>query len=238
MGAWNIETTASEAEIRSILKEFSPWRTKVTFNGSISSDEYETFEPFSKIPLNKINAAERYLPKKALSGRILDVGCNSGYNSIALAQRYRARPTGIDFNSRHPKVADRLAKLANVDAEFLEADAEQFSRPGEFDLIIHFGTLYHLPNPLCALYRCGENLKSGGWLALETTAYTGGDDPRQSLWVWGFNGDKTNYWALSKLTIEEYLDAIGFHEIGLAIESRPAIYEGRMSRVLYVARKA
>jgi 2-polyprenyl-3-methyl-5-hydroxy-6-metoxy-1,4-benzoquinol methylase len=173
-----------------------------------------------------------------LGGDVLDIGCNNGYNGITLAQLYGARPVGIDFAGRHPKVARELARISNVEGEWLQADAEQFSRPGAFDLILHFGTLYHLPNPMLALRRCAENLKPGGWLALETVAYIGGANPKDSRWVWGFNGDITNYWALSKVTIEEWLAQIGFEQIQLAIESKPKIYEGEMSRVLYVARKS
>lgn len=234
---WNISTESSESDIRSALQEFSPWRTKIVFNGKISTEEYETIEPFSRTPLNKIEAAERFLPREALAGRILDIGCNNGYNSISLAQRFGAKATGIDYNPRHVRVCRKLAEMAGVAAEFVQADAEQFSRPGEFDLVLHFGTLYHLANPLLALRRSADNLSQHGWLALETTAYVGGLDPRENLWVWGFNGDKTNYWALSKLTIEEALVDIGFSTITLAIESNPPAYNGKMSRVLYVAQK-
>jgi hypothetical protein len=37
--------------------------------------------------------------------------------------------------------------LAGASCEFEVGSAETFSRPSEFDVVIHFGTLYHLPSP-------------------------------------------------------------------------------------------
>lgn len=238
MSSWNVRTDATEEEIKAFLKEHSPWRTLITFNESISSDAYETYEPFNRQPLIKIKAVESHLPKSTLGGDILDIGFNCGYNSIYLASTYGARPVGIENNARHQKVATHLASLSRVKAEFVVGNAENFLREKAFDLIVHFGTLYHLPNPMLALATSAKNLRANGWLALETTAYIGGSDPKENLWVYGFNGDTSNFWAISKTTLEEMLTAIGFTDIKLVIESFPPIYKGKMSRVLYVARKA
>jgi 2-polyprenyl-3-methyl-5-hydroxy-6-metoxy-1,4-benzoquinol methylase len=235
---WNVQTDASEEEIKAFLKEYSPWRALVTFNNRISSDAYETYQPFNRTPLNKIAAVEPHVPKSVLGGNILDIGFNCGYNSIYLASTYGARPVGIENNPRHQKVATHLASLSRVKAEFLIGDAENFLRKNAFDLIVHFGTLYHLPNPMLALATCAENLRANRWLALETTAYIAGSDPKENLWVYGFNGDTSNFWAISKTTLEEMLTATGFADVKLITESFPPIYKGKMSRVIYVARKA
>ena len=237
MTTWNVQTDASDEEIKAFLKEYSPWRALITFNKSISSETYETYQPFNRTPLGKIQAAERHLPKSALSGDILDIGFNCGYNSIYLASAYGARPVGIENNTRHQKVATYLAELSRVKAEFVIGDAENFVRENSFDLIVHFGTLYHLPNPMLSLASTARNLRPDGWLALETTAYIGGTGPKENLWIYGFNGDKSNFWALSKPTIEEMLEVLGFTDIKLVTESFPPIYKGKMSRIIYVARK-
>lgn len=234
---WKIETDVSDDEIRQFLATYAPWRTKVTFNDRISTEEFGIIQPFSATPLNKIRAAEKHLPKSALGGRVLDVGCNNGYNSITLAREYGAKPTGYDFNKRHPEVASKFAKLLKVEAEFLVGDAEKFVRPNSYDLVLHFGTLYHLPNPLLSLKLCAENLVPGGWLALETAAFIGGADPHENMFFQGYHGDSTNWWALSKATIEKALGLFGFEPPKLILEVHPKIYEGRYSRVIYVAQK-
>jgi 2-polyprenyl-3-methyl-5-hydroxy-6-metoxy-1,4-benzoquinol methylase len=235
---WNVQTDASEEEVNAFLKEYAPWRTLVTFNEKISSEAFGTFEPFNRQPLAKIKAAEAYLPKSALGGDILDIGFNCGYNSIYLAATYGARPVGIEVSARHQKVTQHLAELSRVNGEFVLGNAENFLREKAFDLVVHFGTLYHLPNPMLALTTTARNLRTNGWLALETTAYIGGKDPKENLWVYGFNGDTSNFWALSKPTIEEMLSVLGFADIKLVIKSFLPIYKGQMSRIIYVARKA
>jgi SAM-dependent methyltransferase len=79
--------------------------------------------------------------------------------------------TGIDIVPRHIEISRFLSEIAGVNAEFLIASAETFSRPEEFDVILHFGTLYHLPNPVLSLRTTFDNLRSGGYLALETQVY-------------------------------------------------------------------
>jgi SAM-dependent methyltransferase len=180
---------------------------------------------------------ESHIPKEALGGAVLDIGFNAGYNSIYLAKKYDARTTGVEVSQRHLAVASHIARLSKVRGEFLIGDGETFLREGSFDLVLHFGTLYHQPNPILSLKTAGRNLRSGGWLALETTAYLAGQDPYENLFLCGAFGDPTNMWALSKPTIEFVLKNEGFNEPALLAESHLKIYEGRMSRVMYVAQK-
>ena len=102
---------------------------------------------------------------------MLDIGCNIGHNSITAALKYQISAVGIDVVHRYIEVARFLTATAGVSCEFELASAETFSRPGQFDVVLHFGTLYHLPNPLLSLWRSFENLKLGGYIAIETQVY-------------------------------------------------------------------
>ena len=62
---------------------------------------------------------------------------------------------------------------------------------------LHFGTLYHLPNPVLSLQTTFDNLRSGGYLALETQVYDHPQDPNICYFMHMQNNDKTNFWALS-----------------------------------------
>ena len=80
--------------------------------------------------------------------------------------------TGIDmYTSTHRNPRAFCRKVAGVNGEFVAASAETFSRPEEFDVVLHFGTLYHLPNPGTSLRATFDNLRRGGYLALETHVY-------------------------------------------------------------------
>ena len=52
-----------------------------------------------------------------------------------------------DIHPRYMEPARFLAGLAGASCEFEMGSAETFSRPSEFDVVLHFGTLYHLPSP-------------------------------------------------------------------------------------------
>ena len=233
-----IETDVSADEMRPMLEKWQPWRHDIAFTNGLKTTDFETTTPFTNDPLNKVRALEAHIPMEDLrGGYALDIGFNAGYNSIYLAQTYGMSVTGIDVWTRHQDVATYFASnLKQGSCEFLIDDATTFSRPDSFNLILHFGTLYHLPNPLLSLENTVKNLKSGGWLGLETTCYNG-EDGSLCKFVRGFNGDVTNYWALSKPVLEEMLEVYGMTDIVLAIESDMPIFKGEMSRVLYVARK-
>ncbi|MBI2993848.1 MAG: class I SAM-dependent methyltransferase [Gammaproteobacteria bacterium] len=237
-GTLTIRTDLDRERLVERLRKWQPWRHEICFSNGVKTSDLETTTPFTRTPLNKINVLEAHLPMSSLSGgTALDIGFNAGYNSVYLASRYGMRVTGVDVWERHKEVAEFLAGQASCKStEFLLRDATTFLRPDYFDLILHFGTLYHLPNPLLSLENCARSLRKGGYLGLETTCYLG-SDPTLCKFVWGFNGDRTNFWALSKPVLESVLRYYGLGEICLLKEARMEIYKGEMSRVLYAARK-
>jgi len=172
-------------------------------------------------------------------GAVLDVGCNSGYNAIYLSQKYGMEVVGIDHSRRHIEVSRFLSDVAGVHSvQFFEEDAESFVRPAEFDVVLHFGTLYHLPNPLLALRSALANLKKGGYLALETQCYDHPEDDRLCYFINMMNNDPTNYWALSTKTLRTCLGLIGFTDVVECLRVTPAGLSQHMSRVLLTARRS
>ncbi len=172
-------------------------------------------------------------------GRLLDVGCNAGYNSINAALNYQFSVTGVDIIPRHVEAARFLAALAGVACQFELASAETFSRPNEFDVVLHFGTLYHLPNPLLSLHRSFDNLKIGGYIALETQVYDHPQDPNICYFMYGQNNDQTNFWALSVPVLKKNLELTGFTDIQeVKRVALPNTNETQnMARMIVVARK-
>ena len=66
---------------------------------------------------------------------ILDVGCGTGRHSIALARRGYA-VTGIDLSSEMLAKAADAARAANVNVDWIHADATRFTPPGMYDCAI------------------------------------------------------------------------------------------------------
>jgi len=96
---------------------------------------------------------ERRLPDGA---RVLELGCGSGEDARALAQRFRV--TGVDISSA------QLALAHGVDV--IEADFTQLELPdASYDAVVSFYALNHVPReqlpPL--LSRIARWLAPGGW---------------------------------------------------------------------------
>ncbi len=104
--------------------------------------------------------------------------------------------------------------------------------------MLHFGTLYHLPNPLLSLKVTFDNLRPGGYLALETQIYDHPQDPNICYFMHMQNNDPTNFWALSTTVLTKCLELQGFREIRELLRVVPSSGLAQyMSRVIWVARK-
>lgn len=173
-----LHTSLSPDALRNKLRLWGPWSHRVDFDNGVSTRDFARRGLFSKSPLRKFRRVATAIPFNELrGGRLLDIGCNVGHNSINAALKYEFSAVGIDVVRRYIEAARFLAVTAGVSCEFELASAETFSRPGEFDVVLHFGTLYHLPNPLLSLWRSFENLKLGGYIAIETQVYDHPQDP-------------------------------------------------------------
>lgn len=79
------------------------------------------------------------------AARILDIGCGTGAVSLAAARATpSARLTGIDISGPMLALARSRARAANVDADFIKADAETYDfSDNRFDhMISRFGVMF------------------------------------------------------------------------------------------------
>ncbi len=234
-----IQTSLSRDELSEKLRNWEPWSSRIDFSNGVSTKDFRRRNPFSEHPLSKLRFAGRAIPFAQLAGgRLLDIGCNTGYNSIAGAAIYRLSCFGLDVVPHHIEKARFLAEIAQVDTGFAIESAETFSMPEQFDVALHFGTLYHLQNPLLSLRVTFNNLRPGGYLALETQVYDHPEDPNICYFMHMQNRDNTNFWALSTKVLETSLRLVGFEEVLDFKKVVPSFGLAKyMSRVLLVVRK-
>lgn len=237
-GSLTLRTTLSPEALKEKLRRWEPWGHRIDFDNGVSTKDFKRRVPFSEQPLNKFGLVEAAIPFRDISdARLLDIGCCAGYNSIHAAMKYGARCTGIDVVPPQIEISRFLSEIAGINAQFFIASAETFSRPEEFDVVLHFGTLYHLPNPVLSLRTTFDNLRPGGYLALETQVYDHPEDANICYFMHMQNNDVTNFWALSKSVLTKCLELVGFREIRQLKFVPTEGLAKHMARIILVARK-
>jgi SAM-dependent methyltransferase len=241
-GEWIIKGVDPVAAT-AFLGKYQPWRRELQFEGGPKSSDFKITTPFARAPLSKLRIALPHIPEHVLGGRVLDIGSNLGHHSLYLAQRYGASATGIEFSPSFKHISEELASLMSVDTRFLIADAEEYEEPEAFDLVLHFGTLYHLRNPVRSLEKSIKSMKKGGWMALETVCLKS-NDPTLSKWIYSFGGDRTNSWALGTGVIISVADYCGIRNMHVVHQSEQSVgqikdetYESQLSRCTFVGQK-
>ena len=170
-----------------------------------------------------------HLPADLTGWRALDIGCNGGFYSFALARR-GAQVLGIDVDTRYLTQARWAAMRLGLQDQvtFRQMQVYDLARSSEaFDLILFMGVLYHLRYPLLALDLVAQ--KATRLLLLQTLT-TPGETVREDTWDrhlhdrddlldpgWpkmaffehAFSGDPTNWWAPNKAGVEAMLRSSG-----------------------------
>jgi len=103
--------------------------------------------------------------------KVLDLCCGVGRHSLAFARR-GFQVTGVDITASYLEAARESAEAEKLAIEFVQEDARQFARPGEFALCVNlgasFGYFSDAREDFGLLKRCRESLAAGGVLVLET----------------------------------------------------------------------
>src|SRR5256886_4313741 len=99
---------------------------------------------------------------------VLDVGCGTGVVAITAA-RIGARAHGVDLTPELLERARENARIAQVEIDFRQGDAEELTfSDGEFDIVLsQFGHMF-APRPDVAIREMLRVLKPGGTIAFAT----------------------------------------------------------------------
>jgi SAM-dependent methyltransferase len=103
-------------------------------------------------------------------GRVLEVGCGRGIALPVLAARLRpARLVGLDVDEALLEQAAARLRERRCEAELVAGDVRDLPFPdSSFDLVVDFGTCYHVAGPGRALREVSRVLAEGGRFVHET----------------------------------------------------------------------
>jgi tRNA (mo5U34)-methyltransferase len=190
--------------------------------------------PLGDFPAFKWQQIASHLPERMQDWQVLDIGCNAGFYSLALAKR-GARVTALDLDPhflRQAKWAAEQNGLADR-IEFRQGSVYDLAGWSEkFDLILFMGVFYHLRHPLLALdllRPMTEKLMVFQTLSLpgedeveapadqdfdDRSALTGSGWPKMAFIEHALAGDATNWWVPNHAGIMAMLRSSGFDVVG------------------------
>jgi len=146
---------------------------RVLGDGGIRSDEYRAF-PKARGRIYRMQHLEIPLMTWALQlprrVRVLEVGCGRGYGLRRFARLLT--PThlvGLDINPDLLGEAATLLRAKRIDAELVCGDVRDMPfADGSFDVVVDFGTCYHIASANRALWEVYRVLSAGGLFVSET----------------------------------------------------------------------
>ena len=218
-------TTATDLD-REIAAR-APWYHNLHLPGGRQTAPDHRFGDF---PRNKWRQLKPHLPSSLAGLRALDIGCNAGFYSFALADM-GADVVGIDDHPHYLRQAEWAAGVLGArNVTLRRQQVYDLARTDErFDLVLFLGVFYHLRYPLLALDIIAR--LEPQWLVFQSLTADGDDEraePREALdfdrrdrlaardWPFmafiegTFAGDPTNWWAPSHAAVCALLRAAGF----------------------------
>jgi tRNA (mo5U34)-methyltransferase len=214
------------------LRALAPW-----FHNLHLPDGRQTApdHPLGDFPAFKWAQIEASLPEDMRGLRALDIGCNAGFYSLALARR-GAHVLGIDVDPHYLRQAEWARGRFGLDKTRLalvQMQVYDLARLADtFDVVLFLGVLYHLRYPLLALDLVAEKVDE--LLVLQTLTMPGEevvsppDDlrlherdrmleagwPKMAFIERRLEDDPTNWWAPNRACVEAMLRSAGLDPVG------------------------
>jgi tRNA (mo5U34)-methyltransferase len=221
--------SALAQEVRSL----GPWFHNLHLPGGLQT---APDHPLGDFPTFKWRQVATALPEDLSGWKALDIGCNAGFYSFALARR-GAEVLGIDADPRYLRQAEWARRHLDPEgrARFERRTVYDLPLlPGRFDLVLFMGVLYHLRYPLLALEMVAEKVER---LLIFQTLSLPGDEvvaappdlpleeryrllqpgwPNMAFVEGKMAGDPTNWWVPNRACSEALL-----RSAGLRVTARP-----------------
>jgi tRNA (mo5U34)-methyltransferase len=154
----------SSEEVRSLVAEHRTWYHCIEVRPGIvtpgSNDTEANRERFDRIGL----------PLDCTGLRVLDIGCADGYFAFLMERRGADEVVAVDYRRRTSSGFDIAHRLLGSKVQFHDDNVYNLTpqKYGTFDVVLLFGVLYHLRNPLLALDTVRSITRPGGRLFVET----------------------------------------------------------------------
>jgi tRNA (mo5U34)-methyltransferase len=220
-----------ELEITQAIADLAPWFHNLHLPGGVQT---APDHPLGDFPAFKWAQIAPLLPADLHGWSALDIGCNAGFYTFALAQR-GAQVTGIDVDPHYLRQAAWAAGQLGLDKRVTFRQMQVYDLAHEsqsYDLVLFMGVFYHLRYPLLGLDIVCEKVKRQ--MIFQTLSMPGEDvyvetdglglNERAAMLEAGWPklafiehelaSDPTNWWVANRAAIEAMLRSSGMKLTG------------------------
>ncbi len=161
------------------------------------------------------------MPKDLTDHYVLDIGSNDGYFSFEAEKRGARHVDAIDkfqAEGSSPSGYYYARNMLKSEVNYTQVDFMDHISYVKYDLILFYGVLYHMTNPLDAIMKLKRLLMPEGVALIETAILAQSQlkhDPNDSILGYfpNFLGDTTNYFYPTLKCLENMLIQAGFTTI-------------------------
>jgi tRNA (mo5U34)-methyltransferase len=179
------------------------------------------------------------LPEDLTGKTVLDIGAWDGFFSFEAEKRGAVQVVAADVSDHAYGTAGfefaRKALGSKVTRKAGDLSKVEVRKLGQFDVVLCYGVLYHMPNPWTAFDNLFALVKPGGLLLLETATTPDHDILGSETPAWTFfpgcDNDPTNYWYPNHTGVIAALKHAGF-------ENAEMLFNLTDTRATYTATKA
>lgn len=151
---------------------------------------------------------------KLAGARVLDVGCNAGYDTFLMSSQGAVEVVGLEPNGFYHQACFLNAVYEVPGVCFVNLGWEDLDRRyfGSFDLVNCQGLIYHTREPMLLIEKLASVMHSGASLLLETHVLS--EESTQSQFIEGaFWGDETYWWVFGAQCLMGMLRSSGFKDV-------------------------
>lgn len=150
------------------------------------------------------------LPTSLAGKKVLDIGASDGYFSLELHKR-GANVTALDYRDKSVSGFSTMETINDVKIRHVVASVYDIdSSFGEFDIVLHLGVIYHLPDIPASLWRARQVCKGVIFLESYVEDFNTNKPMARYYEADTLVGDASNFWAPNAECMEAMLRDAGF----------------------------
>ena len=163
------------------------------------------------------------MPESLAGKNVLDLGCSDGMFSFEAKRRGAEYVLAIDSSAHDalcigksktwPDGFNLAREVLGAQVDFIDSDLFTVGPRNAADVVLFYGVLYHLDDPIGGLRKVFSLVKEGGYALIETAYFE--DMPEDKGWHFrpGHDGDPSNKWYPSIKGLTDALLYVGFSSV-------------------------